>query len=477
MRAPVLSLYIWVVFILALCTLVASCAVTPAPEPPQNKNPEPEPMIIEKPTLSEVEVHEITRISAIVIGEVRSSGGDSIISKGIIYRTGNGGDITVNSTNKEGLYFMINLSELDGDTEYFIKSFAENSAGKSYSEELKFKTEPYTAPELKINKTVATEDVFTTTVECAISDDGGKEIQEKGICWSTSPDPVISNNKMVSKSGSSAFKSILKGLQGNTTYYLRGYAINELGVNYSETVVMVVDIDGNVYNTVKIGNQRWTVENLKVTRLNNGVEIKNVTDNEEWSPPMVVTSDPDYKTLEYPKYCWYDNDEKYKKDYGGLYNWYAASAGNLAPKGWRIPSYGDFVEFIRFLDPDAIKEIYPKAYGDSLDYVQYKSQTLGSKIKAKHFSDMWNGSDETGFSSIPAGWRQGGGEFDYLGVKREMSKFPAPSAGYWCTSDIYIEDVVEAIAYWLLVSPSPGGNIILWFGGKRQGFSIRCIMD
>lgn len=437
---------------------VVGCAVAPEPELPINIQPEPEPKIIEKPSLAKVEVHEITRTSAIIMGEIKSSGGDSIISKGIIYRAINGTDVIINASSNENLYFMLSLSELEAGTEYLIKSFAENSVGKSYSEELSFKTEPYTVPELDINKMVATENVFETAVECIVSDDGGKIVIERGVCWSNAPAPIISDHKTVSQGGPSEYKTILKGLQGNTTYYLRGYAINELGISYTETVVIVVDIDGNVYNTIKIGNQRWTAENLKVTRLNNGVEIKNVTDNKEWFANN-------------PKYCWYNNDERYKKDYGGLYNWYAASTGNLSPQGWRVPSHNDFVELITFLDSEVIKKVYPEVYDD---YAQYTSLAIAKKIKAKYFSDNWSGSNEIGFSAIPAGMRQGGGSFDYLGVKGEKWNSSSSTAGYWSTSDIR-----ETIAYWCFITSGPSGSgaVILWLGDKGYGLSIRCVMD
>ncbi len=70
----------------------------------------------------------------------------------------------------------------------------------------------------------------------------------------------------------------------------------------------VSDIDGNVYNTVTIGDQTWMVENLKVTRYYDGTSISNVTDNESWN------------SLSTPAYCWYNNDESYKSTYGALYN-------------------------------------------------------------------------------------------------------------------------------------------------------------
>ena len=44
----------------------------------------------------------------------------------------------------------------------------------------------------------------------------------------------------------------------------------------------VSDIDGNVYQTVKIGDQWWMAENLKVTKYRNGEAIQKITDNSEW---------------------------------------------------------------------------------------------------------------------------------------------------------------------------------------------------
>ncbi len=84
----------------------------------------------------------------------------------------------------------------------------------------------------------------------------------------------------------------------------------------------VVDIDGNAYNTVKIGNQWWMAENLKVTHYRNGNPIPNVTDDTEWS------------NLTTGAYCSYDNNDSNINTYGLLYNWYSVDdSRGLAPAG------------------------------------------------------------------------------------------------------------------------------------------------
>lgn len=89
----------------------------------------------------------------------------------------------------------------------------------------------------------------------------------------------------------------------------------------------VTDVDGNVYTTVKIGNQTWTVENLRVTKFNDGTEIPPITDGTAWN---AITT---------PGYCWYKNNMTDNKTvYGALYNWYAVNTGKLAPAGWHVPT-------------------------------------------------------------------------------------------------------------------------------------------
>ena len=73
---------------------------------------------------------------------------------------------------------------------------------------------------------------------------------------------------------------------------------------------IVFDTDMNVYHTVTIGTQVWTVENLKTTHYCNGDPIPNITDYKEWG------------NLKTGAYCDYDNNPDFSYTYGHLYNWF-----------------------------------------------------------------------------------------------------------------------------------------------------------
>lgn len=64
--------------------------------------------------------------------------------------------------------------------------------------------------------------------------EGGKDIQEYGVVWSTNFPPTINDNKSIEGSRLGAFSNIYQGLTPNTTYYCSAYGINEIGVGYGE---------------------------------------------------------------------------------------------------------------------------------------------------------------------------------------------------------------------------------------------------
>lgn len=94
-----------------------------------------------------------------------------------------------------------------------------------------------------------------------------------------------------------------------------------------DNIGIIIDIDGNVYNTVSIGTQTWMKENLKVTHYSDRTAIPLITDDTKWAD------------LTTGAYSWYNNNETtYKATYGALYNYYSVSTGRLCPTGWHVPS-------------------------------------------------------------------------------------------------------------------------------------------
>ena len=179
-----------------------------------------------------------------------------------------------------------------------------------------------------------------------------------------------------------------------------------------------VDIDGNSYAVIKIGNQLWTVDNLKTTRYNNGDSIINVTDNENWN----VINSGAYRN--------YFDNKKFVKKYGRLYNWFAVTdKRGLAPEGWRIPNKDDwnFMQNIKMPDDNNL--------------------SIGSKLKEKAF--------------VPAG---------YCDVKGGFANIF--NTGYWWLSTS--NDEKTAWYTYLFYYKS---SVNLTTCDKHHGFSVRCVKD
>lgn len=104
------------------------------------------------------------------------------------------------------------------------------------------------------------------------------------------------------------------------------------------TYNVVKDIDGNPYQTVKIGDQEWMAENLKTSRYNDGSPILLAAGIAEWS---------DSNTGAYSSYS---NDLLADENlYGKLYNWHVVKSGKICPVGWHVPSEKDWNRLLDFL--------------------------------------------------------------------------------------------------------------------------------
>ena len=194
----------------------------------------------------------------------------------------------------------------------------------------------------------------------------------------------------------------------------------------------VTDIDGNVYKTVKIGNQIWMAENLKTSRYNNGTAIPNVMDYNEW------------KNLKTGAYCYYDNFYSNNEIYGKLYNWYAVNTGKLAPEGWHVPSDKEWKELVDYLGGENIAG-------------------TGSKMKVINYwnTPNYGATNSSGFTGLPAGER------NYTGIFSSIGKL----CHFWSSTEV---DTSNAWTRRLSYYYSNASRVSIY---KKLGFSVRCIKD
>jgi uncharacterized protein (TIGR02145 family) len=230
--------------------------------------------------------------------------------------------------------------------------------------------------------------------------------------------------------------------QNDSMYVMKnGFVVAQFDVNsevdsvifYKPTISVITDIDGNIYRTVKIGNQEWMAENLKTTKYSDGSSIPNVTSGYQWAN---TTSG-----------AWssFDNDIKKDSTYGKLYNWYVASdSRNVCPIGWHVPTNDEWILFTDYL---------------------YVNGPSGSEAIALKSTSGWNsdgnGTDNYGWNALPAGSRHSSaGDFFSRGE----------STNWWASDNRYSFGWSRHITH--------NHDIIRGYSAiPEAGFSIRCMKD
>lgn len=187
---------------------------------------------IQLPTLTTTSISNITETSAQSGGNVTNDGNDFVSSKGVVWSKTQQPTLELSDGfslggNDLGL-FTVELSGLEGNSNYFVRAFASNKAGTTYGNQQQFKT-------LLIEKaTIITEDAKDISTSSAIiggniTNDGGSVVIERGIYWSTSQNPETTGTKVKVASESGTFSIQITNLSISTTYYVKAYAINVKG--------------------------------------------------------------------------------------------------------------------------------------------------------------------------------------------------------------------------------------------------------
>ncbi|MFW5725771.1 MAG: FISUMP domain-containing protein, partial [Bacteroidota bacterium] len=256
-------------------------------------------------------------------------------------------------------------------------------------------------------------------------------------------------------------------LEVNTHVTMPDYDIS-LTANFEERDVIygdgVIDIDGNEYTTVVIGNQEWMAENLRVTRYNNGDSIPTGLNNTEWSN----TTDGAYAIYPHVEVEGINSDEEMVEAYGKLYNWYAVGdQRGLCPVGWHIPVEDEWTQLIDYVVAQGYPNEWdnPNGTGNALKSCRQVGSPLGDDCDTSEHphwqsNDYNYGFDQFGFAALPGGsrgtWLEGG--FEHLTI----------SANWWSSNELSATH-----AAYFSIFGSLGNNSHY----KRSGFSLRCVRE
>jgi uncharacterized protein (TIGR02145 family) len=291
----------------------------------------------------------------------------------------------------------------------------------------------------------------------------GDQNTTRGFCYSTTTNPTVSNDTTMNGTGTGIYEGILYNLNPSITYYARAYAMNSVGTAYGSVVSFttdslpgvrcagtptVTDIDGNIYNTVQIGNQCWTQSNLKVSKYSNGDTIPTGLSNSAWQNTTTGA------------YAIYNNDPVNDGLYGKLYNHFAVTdSRGLCPTGWHVPSDAEWNILVKYLDPNA----------DTVCVNCSQSGIAGGALKSTATQPTPGGwaspnvgaTNSSGFTALPGSLRGDYGQFVYL----------TAYGGWWSSSvssgsfawDRNLDDQYSFIG-------RSGYN-------RTFGFSVRCLKN
>lgn len=240
------------------------------------------------------------------------------------------------------------------------------------------------------------------------------------------------------------FSADLTGSVNDTIYYV-AFATNELGTTYGDTLSFIFvpegpcefvnsfNYDGHDYELVEIGNQCWFAENLRNDNYADGTPIPGNLSAYDWINDSTGTG---------AQAIYNDDSLTYYADYGRLYNWFAVdNTAGLCPSGWHVPTRSEFDALEAFLGVN----------------------TDGNKLKSSNTdSPPWDGSNETGFSAVPAGMRHG----DYASYILNGEQ-----CSFWISDDDSIENGRSRLFKSVSWNTQISSNI------KRQGNPVRCLRN
>jgi uncharacterized protein (TIGR02145 family) len=222
----------------------------------------------------------------------------------------------------------------------------------------------------------------------------------------------------------------------------------------------VMDVDGNVYAIVKIGDQWWMSENLRTSRYRNGDDI-----------PSDLYEGASTRSGAYGVYpdvgeAGMSSEDDMLEIYGALYNYFAVSdLRGLCPAGWRVPSDADWIQL----------EMHLGLSEEEAEQIAERGTTVGGKLKATRTEPdvhpRWTApnagaTDESGWSALPGGSRSFNNVFGGLG-----------GYGYWWSSSAWHSTETGWDVAWIRYISFNSGGVFRASSHQASGYSVRCIKE
>ena len=236
-----------------------------------------------------------------------------------------------------------------------------------------------------------------------------------------------------------------------------------------DTATTVTDIEGNVYETIALGELEWMAENLRTRHYQNGSPIDYPGDSMDlWLNNRTGAM------------AWLNDERQNNHPHGALYNWYAVTNENgVCPNGWRVPSHEDWTHLEQFICKELNNSMCNIRFPLDDNTSGWRGANEGRALKVAssqldtslpdttnqltHWPviDASKGGNDFGFNALPAGFRFADGSY-----------FASDNNAYWWTSSEY-----STQSAWIRgVTSTPTG--IARFGmNKSSGFSIRCVRE
>lgn len=317
-----------------------------------------------------------------------------------------------------------------------------------------------------------------------VIDDGGDSMTVRGVCINVLPNPSLNNRHTVDGNGMGSFTSQLTGLSSNITYYVRAYATNNLGTVYGENETftipinpdgdawscpgtpLLMDVDGNIYNTVQMGEQCWMRENLRTTRYADGTLI-----------PLGES----FSTEVGYRYCPM-NDSTLVPNYGLLYNWAAVMRGmsgstanpigvqGVCPDGWHVPNNYESLVLIQFVEHqgqnlcDGLIDQIARSLAATVGW-----DWSGSSDTCMVGNTNMSSNNSTCFSALPAGFYTGDNTGPNYGGLGYVTFF-------WTSSGSYAS-IGNYIHYWRIHANDAAINHSAFYDEYGDAQSVRCVKD